>query len=424
MTPGGELWVIDRQQVKVFGIYDSKKNNRWFLPKREWKYFLPEIWNDMLLCTDWLGGIYAFKPSSKGKEIIVRKPQYDDGPVYKMQVLSNESLCALTWDGRVLQYTVTSDGKPVESAVCHRLENLPMKCAVYDDKLLIGDQLNTLFLGEASGKIAEIFTCPENILDFIVATGSEKTIILFSSLRIIRISIGGKILNDLTIKEEIESMSHRYDDGWTAIVTKSNKIYWFSWDTFLYIDSEIVETDFRIGKFLCFYDYNYADICTGLGLTSEGKFFSIQGKGITIEDHIPYQDIFTSPDNRLVFLCADNQIHIIRNPLMAYKEIEIELVRDSLKGILVLNKHNKISFSLINAGEIPICKLRVRLNETEPLVFGEKILMPGDTIALEFSVKANDVGEAIPLNLEVYSEDEIGTGWNKDEIIYREAKEK
>jgi hypothetical protein len=95
VASGRFLWMADQKQVKLFDILTSDPVNKWPLPSRNWKCFMPQIWNDSLVCSDWEGGIYAYKSSGKIREIVIHKPKFNDTPIHKLESISEDKFYAL-----------------------------------------------------------------------------------------------------------------------------------------------------------------------------------------------------------------------------------------------------------------------------------------------------------------------------------------
>ncbi|RLD99219.1 MAG: hypothetical protein DRJ13_10050 [Bacteroidetes bacterium] len=383
---------------------------------------MPQIWNDLLICSDWDGGIYAYKSSGKTRETVIRKPKFDDTPIYKLEVLSEGLFYALAWDGRIFLYSYNDSKDKTEEQQCFSIENLPVKCIPAGEDFLLADQLNHLFLARQSGEIIEILHSRENILDLVTEQNPEGIICFYES-KILRYSIQGKELNSLELEDQILLISHRKEDHWTALITSSHKVIWFSWDTFSFIDSEVMEIPFELRKFQCIYDHNNQNSYLALGMTGDDRLITQEGNKLGLGPDIKFQDFFTNRDGRLLFLNSNGTISMQKNPLPLSYEIKLDMLKASLSGELVLNQHHIIGFTIQNSGEIPACKLRVRLNGASPLRDEVQLLLPGEQLILEFSIKANEVGEAIPLALEMIAEDELGMRWSKVDTLYRESKE-
>lgn len=428
----GQLWITDGQQVKIFQVNSPEPVAVWLLPAVPFKCFLPQIWRDRFLCSDWDGSLFMLNGQAGGREQVLYQAKYDALPIHCLAVDQQGQLVAATWDGQILSWA--ADGQPLLANHPPTVPYLPTHLVPrLNQTIAVADQAGYLRLLNSSGQQNWSWRADGVIRQLWThETGDEQAILLalINDRRMIEVRSGEQQPNVIELDSPVVDLSHRSGQTaqrWTVLALAGGVVDWLSWSPFRIFRSNRVKFDFEIRQILAVYDPQRPNALIALGLTTSGQLFRVNDREVELFPTPPIQRLILDPSARFMFWLLGERIEVYRNPAILPTACTVKL--NSIEGALTVNVFNEIGVGLENVGLAPIYKIRARLQGEDRIQRSEwqqRIrLLPGELMNLRFSVKAIAAGPAVPVELMVELEDEAGPPvWSMNFTFNVESREK
>ena len=420
----GWLWISDSQQIRRFNTLDQTiRDTNWILPKQNWKIFFTSTSLGAIFGTDWDGGLYVFDEQSKGSGRALHTARYDDVPIHLVTVNDNlapPTIAAASWNGEIHYWEET--GKAIFPKGSVKLAHLPTQIlllasrhlATCDEtgQLRIYDPLgNQLYSWSASGSSNQIDHMWADVQP--AETLSGRIFALLNRKTLVKIDIPSMQAETIEFACPVVSLSHQqYDEAesWTCAGLEGGTVEWVSLSQFRIVDAKRVELGFEIQRLSAVYDPQNPNCTLAVGLSKDGQFFSLQETDCHLFSTESIHRLVLDETGRFVYWLLPGKIEIYRNPVIEPYPCKVSLTR--IEGTLQVGAYCELSMTLTNDGKIPISKIYALLigegKIEESASELELHLAPGESVQLNFSVRALVQGTSVPLELHVEMDDEAG----------------
>ena len=412
------VWVCNGQQVLVLPIDPDQQVEQQVLPDRQWKEHLARTWQDGTVMSDWEGNLRQFSSVAATRVTLLHKAQADDLPIHRLAVAHDGGLIAVSWNGLVRTWNV--DGKQSQWAL--GIEHLPLHVIpMPHGALAVVDQANKLRLYDASGSEVWSWQASETIEATWACLGRGQPAFL---VQLGRWRVVPVVPHDEQQQEEqrfdepiVGACLHRGHQGseWLAVARDGGNIDWLSASPFRLIRGNSVRGGLPVRE-LYGVSWTRAWPTTDpacLGLTRDGQLFLVRGsRQVLFREPQAISRIVVDCSGRFLYVFRANRVELYRSPITGPPECQVELI--DVQGTLVVDAFRKLTVTLKNTGAIPIRRLTGELSAVgiiEPCRCDkppDRILEGGESFALEFSVRSQADGDAVPLRLKLELEDVAG----------------
>jgi TIR domain len=416
----GRLWVSNWPQVKVFRIDQEQPVERWFLPDRRWKTCAPEIWASHLVMSDWEGSLYRF--SNHSRDGLFAPARHDSVPFHLIAAAPDGQLVTAAWDGCVRRWN--ADGTLAGEALM--LDWLPLDIVPLPDAALAAvDQASNIHVFDPAGSEIWSWCFGEPVrMVWCTTEGRKQALAVLGAARLVKIAIGEDQPLEQGISGGILKCSRRHGPGdeW-GVIASERRIEWLSMSSFNLVRDTTVAVDFDIREIAAVPAQDMASqhIPVAVGLTDRGQMFSAQENRITVyDDPAGIDQLLMAPSGRFLFLRSASSLAVYRNPAIVPGRCRVRVAGTT--GTLAVTGFKKLQVRLENSGSIPIHHLKAELHaegiidrctntRAVPLP-----IAPGEPVELEFAVRAQVSGDAVPLNLYIELADEGGSPFSVEEL--------
>jgi hypothetical protein len=314
------LWVTDGYEVKVFHFNRPDPARRWFLPDMHFKCFLDAVWCNGLVVSDWEGSLFVFNDMEGTKKTFLRKAFYDDVPIHCLTAGINGDLFAAFWDGRVLAWD--NNASLLWQCGDVRLLSLPTKIVPISPNLTaVFDKTRTLHLLDRNGNELTARKIPGNPDDFWVNdinTETPKLYMLEDHTTISCIETGTWQRKQVAVTERpVKTTAHNHRAQCSVFAYPGGIIDWFPWQAIRILPNCRVRTGFEIQSIKIIYDPSRPNTLIAVGLTDDGRLFSVCDQDIMLYDEHQGIRKFLPAAAESVLLCyTGKNVRLFGNPVM------------------------------------------------------------------------------------------------------------
>ncbi len=412
----GQLWLANSQLVRVYppATVASAKPDTTHLPEGRWKAYLPQLWEQQFVLSDWDGNVMLVDRTDHCKAL---KPAFDGGtPVHLLAVGPDGDLAAASWDGTLLVWNTPSELRqklrvqglptaiiPMRGSTVAVVED-HRRLSIFDndgrilDSWLSDEPLSSLWPCEDEGEKAFIAQCGNHIL--------------------VKYRSGVAVPEQIKFDSAITSLSHcgeQADNEWVCIAREGGAIDW------------VRETPFRVlkGGFQTKVPAAVASIIAvrsatedsgvmAVGLSSDGRLFTVNGTKVRFHGLRARPDRITADKSgRLLVLSYSERAELYRNPGLRAEPPKLEV--GTPKGKVAKDSVRRVGVTVTNKGSVTTVLKRAELighqmidDCVDLLQRVTRPLPPAASLPVEFSVRALVDGNALTVTLRLQLEDETG----------------
>lgn len=414
----GQLWVANAQQAKVFVIGQEQPTQTWLLPRRRWKQHLNDIWREHLVISDWRGALYQLNAQTGAQEQLLHQARPDDLPMHLLTKGADGALLTAAWNGLIRAWA--ADGQPRDFAAPIAVPHLPQHLlALPQSGVAVVDQANRLHVYDATGQETETRSCDESVQRLWLAADDASGATFIAQAgerRLVKWSAGKRQIESVAFAEPIVSLAHgrgRAEEEWVLVARAGGKVDWLPTMLFSVVRDNSVTLPCEVKQLHVIHDARQPASLLALGLSVTGQLFTLNEREVTLyAAPRPVEQLVLDQTGHFLFLRAGTQVMVCRNPAMRPARLRAELA-EPVQGQLVVDGFKRITVQLKNTGDVAIHQIRADLSaagiiesssNTQP---PPRPLAPGETMALQFSVRAKVLGD-LPLGLRLELEDEGG----------------
>jgi hypothetical protein len=413
----GCFWLSHGQQLKVIPINRDHHMRQRILPNQHWKQHLARTWCGGLVVSDWAGSLYRFDSESQREDEWVYQAQGDDLPIHLLELGSDGRLVTATWNGRIR--TWDSNRMPVPPSLT--LTSLPLHLIpLADGGLVVIDQANMVCFYDATGKetrrwqgdetIKGVWSCAE--------TEGPTVIVLLGRHRVAKVNLVHKEVKECRFGEPIESLclyQGQHEENFLCVARQGGFIDWLSVSPLSLIIGAGTRSVPAVRQLfsLPWTPLFPSSEPVALGLTVEGQIFLVRPNNFLLYSAPrAVTHLLVDPSGRFLLSCSEREIGLYRNP--AVGPVICRIIVVEVIGDLMVGASNKLTVILKNKSLVTIWRVKAELDGrgSIDLCRCDEFLVGGissdETFTLEFSVRARITGDAVPLVLKLFPEDEGG----------------
>jgi hypothetical protein len=425
----GTLWVANEQKASVFRIESERTLAVWSLPRCRWKGYLPEIWQNSLVYSDWSGSLYQTGWTGKQPRVVHRiyEAKADDLPIHRLAARPEGPLVIATWNGRVRIWNSTPDAPPTlgRDPFCV-LRDLPLHLMVLKGGgLAVADQGDYLRWFDPAGRELWSWKAPGPIHEAWLheAAGQTAVVAQIGHNRLVKVKLlpGEQTPEDVRLNTPIRVLSRRRGpDEYAVIAREGGRIDWLSTAGFGVLKGAQLQVPFTVRELVPVYDPHQPGTLLAVGLTTEGKVFSIQGREHTVyAQPTAARRLAVDHTGRFIYILVGDHLIAARTPGFTQTQCKVGL--GQVDGKLVVNESRLIRVTLRNDGLIAIHRVKAELTgqrNIDTATFDQPInaVYKGQTFEIDFTVVAHQAGE-FKLTLKLTLAERSGET-NTQEIVF------
>ncbi len=439
----GVLWVANDQQARLFMIHEEQALDVWPIPPNRWKCYLPEIWQNTLVYSDWNGSVYQMGRHHRAGRLLY-EARDDDLPVHRLAARADGALVAATWGGRVRVWTPNAAGVAVSgNDPFVVVPYLPLHLApLAGGGLAVADQADYLRWYDATGREIWSWKAPGPVQAAWAheSAGQTSMVAQIGHDRLVKVKLlpGDLKLETAKLSGPIRLLARRRGPDEHAVIirevvqrdgTVHSQLDWLSTAGFGVLQGNQVRVPFGIRDITPVSDPQQRDTLIAVGVTTDGRVFSVCGREYEVFARpAEVQRLVLDYTGRFVYVLAGNRLFVSRTP--GIKPLPCRVGLEGVTGKLVVNETRIVRVTLRNDGPIAVYKVKAELKADriiDPASFDRPLAKPaypaavagakGDTFEIDFTVFAHQAGE-FNLTVRLTLEDRGGLSNPVQEIVF------